>query len=668
MDELLEKIRDKKNLEFINRGTFGEVYKLEYKGELYAIKKISKENIDYNENISLRPYLKNALLLEINFLVKMSQYKNSVHFYRYYEEKEDYYLVFEYCDTDLKRLIYERFKNQNKRFSSKEILYIMEGLNQPLKFLIKNDNIHRDIKPDNILIKYNDSSKTTFVPKIADYGLAKKLKNGMATTCLGTPGYMAPEIILNKPYNNKSDLFSIGVMIYKLYFYYSPFPSLSENPSEEEIIKVYCRKKEKDCEDKVLDDLINRLLEYDPKKRINWDDYFAHQFFNQNKVDNLTIQLDNLKIYDENEHQIIKVYDYTFLEQIIAFKTAKLKTLNKTISITDCLNNKKGPFFILGILGKYLETIGISVTILANEEDELKQKCPEIIIYNKYIIQLICNSYILKNKYILYFDFGLDKIKYLLQRDLERSKFNEKIRKTIMKIYNLKDEEIQLSNHRREKNNKFTVIIVIKSNFKIDITKDKLIKVYSQDEDLKKLERVEKELLMPQVILSKSMLNPYQDNFDNKKWSYGEKRGGEKYFPPKDWDKYGIYVGHNFDDITFDWLQPNPNNKIGEWSVAYCLITGINKTMKQLYANDDDFKHPDEKVGVGVYCPSDPNLLEKYTETIKVNGHNYKVGFQVRIRPDKIRASKAEPKMWVLNGNDNEIRPYGILIKEVKSI
>ena len=80
-----------------------------------------------------------------------------------------------------------------------------------------------------------------------------------------------------------------------------------------------------------------------------------------------------------------------------------------------------------------------------------------------------------------------------------------------MKIFNLKQEEFLLCNHRREKN-KFTAIIVIKSNFSKDLTKDELIKVFSEDEDLKKLERVDKELLMPKIILSQSMLFPHEDN------------------------------------------------------------------------------------------------------------------------------------------------------------
>ena len=87
--------------------------------------------------------------------------------------------------------------------------------------------------------------------------------------------------------------------------------------------------------------------------------------------------------------------------------------------------------------------------------------------------------------------------------------------------------------------------------------------------------------------------------------------------------------------------------------------------MEQIYENDDDIRHQGKKVGVGVYCPSDPKIMEEYTETIYANGANYKVGFMLRVKPDKIRASQKNEKIWVVNGNDNELRPYGILIKQV---
>ena len=157
------------------------------------------------------------------------------------------------------------------------------------------------------------------------------------------------------------------------------------------------------------------------------------------------------------------------------------------------------------------------------------------------------------------------------------------------------------------------------------------------------------------------MLFPKEDNKNND-WGKPGIRGGEYYNPPIGWIKYGINISHCFNTQNFDWIKKN-NEK--EWCIAYCGITGLTKTMEQIYENENDIKHQNKKVGVGVYCYSDPKLLEEYTETIDVDGDNYKVGFMVRVKPDKIRVSEKNKNIWVVNGNDNELRPYGILIKKV---
>ena len=57
--------------------------------------------------------------------------------------------------------------------------------------------------------------------------------------------------------------------------------------------------------------------------------------------------------------------------------------------------------------------------------------------------------------------------------------------------------------------------------------------------------------------------------------------------------------------------------------------------------------------------------MEEYTETINANEEKYKVGFMIRVKPDKIRASQKNKDIWIVNGNDNELREYGILIKKL---
>jgi len=305
MEELKEQIKDEKNLKFLGKGQFGKVYKLEYQGKEYAIKKISRKSIEDNKNPGLGDYLKNALQREINILKKMSEYENSVKFYGYLIDDYDYILFLEFCDSDLQKLLKEKGK-----FSISEIQTLMEGLNKPFKYMHNNGILHRDIKPENILIKFVDSSKANYIPKIGDYGISRELDNGKATTIVGTPRYMSPEVLIGEDeYTDKSDLFSIGTMIYELYFNSFPF-ILPFSRNKDEINKNYNTKKKEDCQDKLLDDLLNKLLKYDPDERISWEDYFRHPFFSNKEVDDLAKKVDNLKIYDERN---IKLYIYMIM-------------------------------------------------------------------------------------------------------------------------------------------------------------------------------------------------------------------------------------------------------------------------------------------------------------------------------------------------------------------
>ena len=82
----------------------------------------------------------------------------------------------------------------------------MEGLNKHFKYMHNNGIIHRDLNPENIMIKYVDSSKTNYIRKIGDYGISKELDNGKTPAVLGTIEYMTPEIKGIK-YIDKSALF-----------------------------------------------------------------------------------------------------------------------------------------------------------------------------------------------------------------------------------------------------------------------------------------------------------------------------------------------------------------------------------------------------------------------------------------------------------------------------
>lgn len=191
---------------------------------------------------------------------------------------------------------------------------------------------------------------------------------------------------------------------------------------------------------------------------------------------------------------------------------------------------------------------------------------------------------------------------------------------------------------------------------------------------------------MDGVKLNLSMLD-YRGN--QRPYRYGRgKRGGEVYIPPTGWIGYGLRVMDIYDKGNNDWLVMN--NNPNEWSVAYHgigkkgNINAESNTFKikeggnfkkgrfigspygQARKNDDDERHPGQKVGEGVYCTLDINVAEGYAgSSSEVNGKRYKMVFMMRVKPDKIRSSKSAPKEWILDGTTNEMRPYRILLKEI---
>jgi len=635
----------------LGKGSYGEVYEVECKGKKYAGKKISISKVVFEG-------LQTALQNEIDILERMSKCDNSVKFYAHYTENNYEIIILELCDCELEKIL----NDSAGGFSSSEILSIMKGLNNAFKIMNMNNILHRDIKLENIMVKYIDSSHKRFIPKINDYGLSKQVKGGITSTICGTPIFMAPELILKQPYNSKCDLWSIGVMIYIMIFKDIPFHIKADifYLSEDDIKKIFSVRKKK-ASDPLLEDLISKLLVYDPQKRLSWDEYLNHHFFNQGR--NLDIQFENFSLYNKNS--VIKVYDY-ILEQMV-IESFERKDRNEVefskysqnfISIDECLKSKNDEFFILGVLGQYLEHIGISVIIEKNET----KKSIEDYEYDKNIIQFICNSYIWRHKYL--FDFILNDMRtnQLIQDELQRCQFNEKLKKALMKAFNLNDEELIITNYKRDKQS-YRAVIVFKSMFNKDITRKDLLNIFKNDNDLKTLKYIEKCLIIPSIKLSKSMLYPDGNNKDDNQWGKNDTRGGEIYNPPIGWAKFGLNVSKRFDNKNDDWL--GFEHQKGEWCIAYCPFSGINKNIPQTYENDNDLKHSGKKVGVGLYCPSVPSLMEERTEAININGKNYKIGFMVRVKPDKIRSPQSKPQMWVTNGNDSEVRPYGILVKKV---
>jgi len=158
------------------------------------------------------------ILNEINIL-KQIDHPNVVKIFEFYNSKDAFYLITEYCEGgELFKLI-----SQKKILTEIQCAYIMYQVLSAIKYCHKMKIMHRDLKPENILIYKHNKEKDFFDVKICDFGTSQIFKKGewQSQPC-GSVYYVAPEVI-HKKYNSKCDLWSCGVIMFMLLSNKAPF-------------------------------------------------------------------------------------------------------------------------------------------------------------------------------------------------------------------------------------------------------------------------------------------------------------------------------------------------------------------------------------------------------------------------------------------------------------
>ena len=280
----IEKYEDIELLEPIKNNIHSSVYKAKYKDKLIAVKKINKEILkeEIMENLLLEEITDEDFKEEIiRFNRELSIMKkcycdNSVEIYGSFDTEKEFIIAMELCDNTL---FYELAKTENG-FNINEIKDILLQLNNVFRKLNENNIAHRDIKLHNILVKYINEEKTKFKVLLSDYGVSNQLNNitQKYKTFAGTKIIMAPEILKGEEYNNKCDLWSLGIIIYQLYTKNIPYSGEVDNAILKQIKDLGQSILDK-IKDKQLKDLLSKLLVEEPEKRMSWEEYFEHNFF-----------------------------------------------------------------------------------------------------------------------------------------------------------------------------------------------------------------------------------------------------------------------------------------------------------------------------------------------------------------------------------------------------
>ena len=265
----------------ITRGEYRAIKIIDFKSISTAF---SKQYFRYPSEQDMRIYINHLITETENMELIGGEGEsniNTVKFYEYFITKNEFAIVMELCDTDLKKLCITK----NKTFTPDEIYGILTQLNNTFRIMAKYNLIHRDIKLENILVKYNDYSNSNPTYKLTGYELSKQILNLVEKFHgkIGDSKYMAPEILRGEPFDQECDLWSLGVCIYLLCFKKYPFNGNTENQVLEEINKISPEFLLK-TNNQNLNNLIARLLTKDPRKRMTWNEYFNSPFFQRNNL------------------------------------------------------------------------------------------------------------------------------------------------------------------------------------------------------------------------------------------------------------------------------------------------------------------------------------------------------------------------------------------------
>lgn len=249
----------------LGQGSFGSVSLVQHRSskEVFAMKCINKSHL-YQTN-KIRTVLIERKLLEQSydsnpFLINMEfAFQNAT----------DFFIGLEYAPGgDMRRLL-----SKAKKITMSDLRIYLAEIAIALNSLHKQKIIYRDLKPENIVITASGHIKLT------DFGLSKdiSLTNSTSTFC-GTIYYLAPEIVSHHRYSYEADWYQLGVVAYELAFGKTPFDGENRLKIMNKIISNKINFP--NDADPSLVDLINGLVEKNPKKRLNFDDFQNHCFFN----------------------------------------------------------------------------------------------------------------------------------------------------------------------------------------------------------------------------------------------------------------------------------------------------------------------------------------------------------------------------------------------------
>ena len=311
----------------IGEGGFGKVTTIIHKktGQLRAMKLIKKsQEFGFDE-------VENLMLLNHPNIMKL---------YEYFYEKDNIYIIMEYIRGD------ELFNKINEihKFTEETAAIIIKSIFQGIAYCHSLGIVHRDIKPENILVPSGKGNVDYTLLKIIDFG-ASVLKKGEKkfTFRFGTPYYIAPEV-LNQSYDEKCDIWSIGIILYLLLTGTVPFNGNNDDEIWKKIISEeinFSNSKFKNLS-KEAKDLLKKLLVKNPEERLSASEALEHIWIKKYAPHTKVNRVFSRKIYNNLKN----------FEEKSQFSAAVVTFITNYMMNDDELKLLKKLFFELDIKGK----------------------------------------------------------------------------------------------------------------------------------------------------------------------------------------------------------------------------------------------------------------------------------------------------------------------------
>uniref|UniRef100_UPI0037E85AE0 serine/threonine-protein kinase 36 n=1 Tax=Semicossyphus pulcher TaxID=241346 RepID=UPI0037E85AE0 len=247
-------------LELVGEGSFGRVHKgrKRFTGQVVALKFMPKVGRSEKELRSLKREIE---------IMRDLQHPNIVQLYDSFETETEVVVVTEYAEGQLFQIL-----EDDGNLPESQVSEIACQLVSALYYLHSHRILHRDMKPQNILLGKSG------VVKLCDFGFARAMSVStlVLTSIKGTPLYMSPELVEEKPYDHTADLWSLGCILYELHTGAPPFYTNSIF----HLVQLIVRDSVKwpDTMSHTCTSFLKGLLTKDPQKRLSWPDLLHHPF------------------------------------------------------------------------------------------------------------------------------------------------------------------------------------------------------------------------------------------------------------------------------------------------------------------------------------------------------------------------------------------------------